>query len=128
MSYSSVFGGTTIYPSEVTYLAVALSADITLEWPLESNSPTYPAARIIDVTAAGAYSITLPDATLTSAGQTILFNNLSGSSSSFTVKDNSGATIATLTVGTQWQVYLSGTSTAAGTCLLYTSPSPRDCS
>ena len=115
MSYSSVFGGTTIYPSEVTYLAVALSADITLEWPLESNSPTYPAARIIDVTAAGAYSITLPDATLTSAGQTILFNNLSGSSSSFTVKDNSGATIATLTVGTQWQVYLSGTSTAAGT-------------
>lgn len=114
MAYTTVFGGTTIYPSDVSYLALALSADATLEWPLE-NAGGNPAARIIDVTATGAYSIDLPDATLTGAGQTILFNNLSGSSSSFTVRDYSGATLATVAVGEQWQVYLAATTTAAGT-------------
>jgi len=115
MSYTQVFGGTTIYPSDVSYLALTLSANATLQWPLESNDPTNPAARIIDVTASGAYSVLLPDATLTGAGQTMLFNNLSGSSSSFTVKDYDGNTIATVAVGEQWQVYLASVSTTAGT-------------
>lgn len=114
MAYTTVFGGTTIYPSDVSYLALALSASTTLEWPLE-NAGGNPAARIIDVTATGAYSIDLPDATLTGAGQTILFNNLSGSSSSFTVRDYTGATLATVAVGEQWQVYLAATTTTAGT-------------
>lgn len=115
MSYQQVFGGTTIYPSDVSYLALALSADKALEWPLESNDPSNPAARIIDVTASGSYSVTLPDATQTGAGQTILFNNLPASTNSFLVKDHSGNAIATVGIGEQWQVYLSGTSTAAGT-------------
>ena len=115
MSYTQVFGGTTIYPSDVSYLALALSADKALEWPLESNDPSNPAARIIDVTTSGSYSVTLPDATQTGAGQTILFNNLPASTNSFLVKDYSGSTIATVGVGEQWQVYLSDTSTAAGT-------------
>ena len=115
MSYTQVFGGTTIYPSDVSYLALALSADKALEWPLESNDPSNPAARIIDVTTSGSYSVTLPDATQTGAGQTILFNNLPASTNSFLVKDYGGSTIATVGVGEQWQVYLSNTSTAAGT-------------
>lgn len=115
MSYTQVFGGTTIYPSDVSYLALALSADKALEWPLESNDPSNPAARIIDVTTGGSYSVTLPDATQTGAGQTILFNNLPASTNSFLVKDYSGSTLATVGVGEQWQVYLSDTSTAAGT-------------
>lgn len=115
MSYTQIFGGTTIYPSDVSYLAVTLDANKTLEWPLESNDPSNPAARIIDVTASGSYSITLPDATLTGAGQTMLFNNLGASTHSFTVKDYAGSTIATVAVGEQWQVYLASTTTAAGT-------------
>lgn len=115
MSYTSVFGGTTIYPSDVSYLALALSADNPLEWPLESSGAEDPAARIIDVTpTASGYSIVLPDATQTGAGQTILFNNLSGSHSFF-VKNFAGATIATVDFGQQWQVYLADTATAAGT-------------
>lgn len=114
MSYTQVFGGTTIYPSDVSYLALALAANTELAWPLESNDPENPAARVIDVTTSGAYSITLPDATQTGPGQTILFNNLSASSDSFTLKDNSGATIATVAVGEQWQVYLASNTTAAG--------------
>ena len=115
MSYTSVFGGTTIYPSDVSYLAIALGTDRALEWPLESNDPANPAARVIDVTTSGSYSITLPDATQTGAGQTILFNNLPASTNSFTLKDYAGATIATVGIGEQWQVYLAATTTAAGT-------------
>lgn len=115
MSYTSVFGGNTIYPSDVSYLAVALTADIELEWPLESSGELPPAARIIDVTPdASGWDIVLPDATLTGAGQTIFFNNLSGSRSFF-VKDFAGNTLATVAFGEQWQVYLAATTTAAGT-------------
>jgi hypothetical protein len=115
VSYTSVFGGNTIYPSDVSYLAVALDADIELEWPLESSGTLPPAARILDVTPdASGWSIVLPDATLTGAGQTLLFNNLSGSRS-FYVKDYAGNTLATVAHGEQWQVYLAATTTAAGT-------------
>ena len=119
MSYNSVFGGSTIYPSQPEYLAVALSANIELTWPLESNSPTYPAARIIGVTSTGAYSITLPDATLASVGQTILVANYSGSTNSVTIKNNGGSTIATIAVGETFQLYLSTNSTAAGVWKYY---------
>jgi hypothetical protein len=115
VSYTSVFGGNTIYPSDVSYLAVALTADIELEWPLESSGELPPAARILDVTPdVSGWDIVLPDATLTGAGQTILFNNLSGSRSFF-VKDFAGNTLATIAFGEQWQVYLAATTTAAGT-------------
>ena len=111
MSYTQVFGGSTIYPSQPEYFAVALGANIELTWPLESNAPTYPAARIIGITSSGAYSITLPDATLASVGQTILFANYSGSTNSVTVKDNGGSTVATIAVGETFQFYLSANST-----------------
>lgn len=115
MSYTSVFGGSTIYPSDVSYLALPLAADSPLEWPLESSGTEPPAARIIDVTpTASGFSVIMPDATQTGAGQTILFNNLSGSYSFF-VKDFAGNTLATVGFGEQWQVYLAVTTTAAGT-------------
>lgn len=114
MPYTSVFGGNTVWPADPSYLALDLTADATLEWPLENSSSNDPAARIIDVTAAGAYAITLPDATETSPGQIVLFNNLPASSASITIKDNAGGTLATIAVGAQWQFYLADVSTAAG--------------
>lgn len=115
MAYSDVFGSSTIYPSPVGLLAVALTADITLEWPFEGTSVEYPAAPIIDVTCTVAASITLPDATIASPGQSILFNGLSASTQSFTVEDAGGATIATVAPGEQWQIYLASNATTAGT-------------
>jgi len=115
MTYTSVFGGTTIYPSDVSLLAIALNADVSLEWPLESLGTLYPAARIIDVTpSANGFSVTLPDATLAGVGEILLFNNLSGSYS-FTIKNAAGGTLATVAFGEQWEVYLAGVATAAGT-------------
>ena len=115
MSYTSVFGGTTVYPSDVSYLALALDADTSLEWPMESSGALPPAARIIDVTPdVAGWAVSMPDATLTGAGQTILFNNLSATDT-FEVKDFAGNILATIGTGEQWQVYLAATTTAAGT-------------
>ena len=39
-SYTEVFGGTNIYPSDVSYLAFPLTTtDIVLAWPVETNAP-----------------------------------------------------------------------------------------
>jgi hypothetical protein len=119
MSYTSVFGGTTIYPSDVSYLPLALAADTTLEWPLEASGDVTVAARIIGVTPASAgRSVIMPDATRTGTGQSVLFNNMSGTRSFF-VKDDGGSTLATVAPGTQWQIYLTDNTTAAGTWEVY---------
>lgn len=119
MSYTDVFGGNTLYPADPSYLAIALGSNIELDWPLETVPGSGVLARVIDITASGAYSITMPDARMAAPGQAILFNNLAASSASVTIKDNAGGTIATITVGTQWQVYLAATATAAGTWRKY---------
>lgn len=111
-TFTQVFGGTTIYPSDVSYLALALTADITLEWPLESSTAEYPVARIIDVTPTGAFSIFMPPADQTGTGQTVLFNNLGPNT--VTVKNSVGATLLSMAQGEQWQIYLTDNSTAAG--------------
>lgn len=112
MSYTQVFGGNTIYPSDVSYLALALTGNVELDWPLDASGTRQPLARIIDITPSGAFSITLPPADEAGAGQTILFNNLGPAL--VTVRLNDGATLLTLGAGEQWQAYLVGTSTAAG--------------
>lgn len=111
MSYTNVFGGNTIYPSDVSYLALTLSADTTLEWPLD-NAGGNVAARIMDVDAQAGVDITMPDASETSVGQTVLFNNVGADS--FNVLDNAGGTLAAVAPGEQWQLYLASTATAAG--------------
>ena len=110
--YTQVFGGTTIYPSNVSYLALALTADVTLSWPLDANASADVAARIIDVTPTGAYSIFMPPADQTGVGQTTLFNNLGPDT--ITVKDSIGGTLISIATGQQWQIYLTDNTTAAG--------------
>ena len=112
--YTDVFGGANIYPSEISYSAIALSADVTLSWPEETSTNTNLATRIIDVTPSGAgFSIILPDADKTGTGNTILFNNRG--SDTFTVRNAVGTQVVTIAAGTLWQVYVANNSTAAGT-------------
>ena len=110
--YTQVFGGTTIYPSDVSYLALSLTEDTVLEWPLESSTANQVVARIIDVTPTGAYAIYMPYADQTGVGQTVLFNNLGPDA--IEVKDSAGATLISLLAGQQWQLYLIDNTTAAG--------------
>jgi hypothetical protein len=116
-TYTQVFGGSTIYPSDVSYLALPLTADTELEWPLESGTTLTPVARIIDVTPTGAYSILMPPADQTGTGQTVLFNNLGPNT--ITIKNNAGGTLASIAQGLQFQLYLTSNTTAAGTWRVY---------
>lgn len=111
-SFSQVFGGTTIYPSDVSYLPLALTSNISLEWPLEAVAGGSVVARIIDVTPTGAYTITMPDATAVSVGQTVLFNNLGPNT--ITVNKADGNAILSINAGEQWQAYLINNSTIGG--------------
>ena len=114
-SYTNVFGGATIYPSDVSYYALTLSTvDVVLSWPLETNSSADIAAKIIDVDCTlGGLKIFLPDAQLASTGETILFNNVG--TQTFTVVDASGNTICAPASGALWQVYLTDNTTEDGT-------------
>jgi hypothetical protein len=112
--YQDVFGGATIYPSEISYSAISLTADITLSWPEETSASENLATKIIDVTpSTSGLSILLPPANKTGVGNTILFNNRGAET--FTVKNNTGTQVVTVAAGTLWQVYLAANSTAAGT-------------
>lgn len=112
-TYTSVFGGANIYPSEVSYSSVSLTADITLSWPEETSSSENLATKIIDVTASSSgLSIILPDAQKAGTGETILFNNLGAHT--VTVKNAAGVQVVTVASGTLWQVYLSNNTTTAG--------------
>lgn len=112
-TYTDVFGGANIYPSEISYSAIALSADVILSWPEETSTNTNLATRIIDVTeTAAGFSIFLPDAQKSGVGNTILFNNQG--SHTFIVKDADGVQVASITAGTVWQVYLTDNTTTAG--------------
>lgn len=111
--YTDVFGGANIYPSEISYSAVALTADITLSWPEETSTNVNLATRIIDVTpSTSGLNITLPDADKTGTGNTILFNNRGAHT--FTVRNAVGVQVVTVSAGTLWQIYLTDNTTAAG--------------
>ncbi|QGH72197.1 MAG: hypothetical protein [Caudovirales sp. ctOwN3] len=119
MSYVDVFTGSTIYPSEVSLTKLDLVANVILYWPLEAANGVPVASDIVEITTAtsASWTITLPDATNGSLGETILFNNLSAYS--ITVKNASGTTILSVTSGTQWQVYLHNNTTVAGGWRVY---------
>jgi len=122
-SYTEVFGGTNIYPSDVSYLAFNLNtADVTLSWPVETNAPNaaaqYPAARIMDVNCTGSSrKVYMPAADQAGVGECALFNNIG--TISFTVVNSVGTVICTVAPGTLWQVYMTSNTTAAGVWVSY---------
>jgi hypothetical protein len=113
-SFTSTFGGTNIYAANVSYRAVALTANVTLTWPTEVATNTDVVASIMDVTpSAGGFTIRMPNASQASVGETVLFFN--PGSFTFTVADNSGNTLASVAAGQSWQLYLTGNATVNGT-------------
>jgi hypothetical protein len=117
-TYTEIFGGTNIYPSDVSYLEFSLTtSDVTLAWPLETNAPNaaadYIAARIMNVNCTGSSrKIYLPAADQASVGECFLFNNTG--TISFTVVGSTGTVVANVGAGQLWQVYMTSNTTAAG--------------
>jgi len=113
-TYVDVFGGANIYPSEISYSALALTVDVVLSWPEETSTNTNLATKIMDISAASAgRSIYLPDANKTGTGNTILFNNTGAET--ITIRNAGGTQVVTIASGTLWQVYLTNNTTVNGT-------------
>ncbi len=118
MSFTDIFGGNTIYSANVSYRAVALNANVTLDWPTETAPTGNVLSSILDVTPSGAgFTIRLPAANKSSVGETALFFNVGANT--FTVADNGGNTVASVAAGQAWQVYMTGNATANGTWRSY---------
>jgi hypothetical protein len=117
-SYTSVFGGANIYPSDVSFASIDLTNDTVLVWPLDANTSFPVAASIIDVDASSAgFKIYMPAANLASTGQTTLFNNVG--SYTFTVVDFSGNTLCAPASGEVWQIYITDNTTDAGSWQIF---------
>lgn len=113
-SYSDVFGGNPIYPSDNTYLFLNLTSSVVLDWPGELQTSGNVLADIINVNAGSpGLTITLSDARQVSTGFTTLINNVGVSS--ITVMGASGTTIVSVSSGTAWSIYLTDNSTIGGT-------------
>lgn len=115
MPFTELFGGQVLLPSNLTYLSLAISADLDLVWPLEQQiGGTNVVADIIDLSAsAPGLNIDMPDARLAAQGTSVLFNNVGAQTVS--VRNQGGGGIISLVSGTTWMIYLVDNTTANGT-------------
>lgn len=114
MSYVSPFTGDVVQPTDVSYRAFALTADVTLAWPINGNATGNYAARIMEVTPdTSGHKLYMPPANQTSVGTDAMIRNLGASS--FTVVDYDGNTIITIASGKAWYIYITTNPDTAGT-------------
>lgn len=106
------FNGGVVNPGQVSYLALALTASASLNWPTFATTGNV-VASIIDVTSTGAYTITMPDATQAGVGSVTVIRNLSAYT--ITVNDYAGGNIGTIAAGVAKLIYLTDNSTTGGT-------------
>src|SRR4051812_8286350 len=112
-SFQNTFGGQNIRSADLSYRAVALTASVTLVWPLNAQDGADILAQKMDVTpSGGGFVITLPDADLTSTGDDALFTNLGAFS--YSIVDADGVAVATVAAGEEWFLYVTDNSETAG--------------
>lgn len=111
-SYTNPYTGATISPSQVGYESLEISTDTTLQWPVNGNTSNV-VANIIEVTATTTgLNLSMPPASEVSIGEATIIRNIG--SNAFTVTDNSGNTIASISSGLADYVYLTDNSTVDG--------------
>lgn len=114
MSYTEVFGGGSINPSQRTYLSLVTAIDVVLAWPIEQQiTGENVAADIMDIDATSpGLNVDFDDARIVSDGYTGLVVNVGAQT--VTIRDSAGGTIISLAPGEAWFIYLTDNSTAAG--------------
>jgi predicted secreted protein len=113
--YVNPYTGSTISPSQVGYESLTISANTTLQWPVNGNTSSV-VANIIEVTATTTgLRLILPAATQVSTGQSFLINNV-GNTNTFTVYKTDGTTsIISIASGISYYIYLTDNNTTNGT-------------
>jgi len=113
MSFVSPFTGDVIQPTDVSYRELTLSANTTLDWPINGNANDNYAARIMDVSASsGSLVLRMPPANQVSVGEDLLVRNVGANT--FTLADYDGNTIISIAAGESKYVYITDNSTEAG--------------
>lgn len=114
MSFISPFTGNVIQPTDVSYRAITLAANTTLDWPINGNATDNYSARIMNVTAtAGSLTLSMPPANQTSVGEDALIRNVGANT--FTVADYDGNTIVSVAAGEAKYIYITTNANTAGT-------------
>jgi len=117
-NYVNPLTGSTINPSQVGYESLSISANTTLNWPINGNN-TSVVANIMDITATvGNLSLILPSAQQVSVGQNIIIRNVG--SNSFNVTNAGSGVIATIASGIAQFIYLTNNATDNGTWTVIT--------
>jgi hypothetical protein len=112
-SFTEIFTASVVSPSQVSYTSYTISSNLTLAWPFEKNPLFNTAAAITDIISqAPSLSVSLPDASLVSVGQGIVFRNQGGNT--FGVLDAAGNTVASVASGTSWFVFVTDNTTEGG--------------
>lgn len=112
-TYNSPFSGDVIQPTDVSYRAFTMSANLTLAWPINGNTSGNYAARIMDVTpTTGGLSLYMPPSNQVSVGTDSLITNKGAVS--FNVVDNAGGAIVSIAPGKSWYIWVTDNSSVAG--------------
>lgn len=111
-SFTNVFGGSPVQPSEVRYRLIALTGNVSLFWPQQGIDTDSVIAKWNDVNASGSFNISFPDATTIGPGQDAVFNNIS--SVAFNILASDGSTIANVPTSAAIYIINVDNSTAAG--------------
>jgi hypothetical protein len=112
-TYLNPFSGDVIVPTDVSFVALSLSVDTNLEWPVNGNDTNNVAARIIQVTnTVTGIDLYMPPANQVSVGTDSLIRNMGANP--FTVRDVGGNTIVSIGVGEAKYIYVTDNSTANG--------------
>lgn len=112
-SFTDVFGGITIYPSDLGFIDYTLTTSSTLIWPDNGESSSNIAASFTRITASNpGIIVTLPDADAASVGKALRFKN--NGSNTFTIDSASGSTIATMSAGQDILLSITNNTTSGG--------------
>jgi hypothetical protein len=113
-TYNSPFAGDVVQPIDVSYAAYSITADTTLVWPINGNSSSYVAARIMQISpSSSTLNLYMPPANQVSVGQDALLVN--PSAFTLNVKDSAGGTICSIAAGLNKYIYVTTNDTVAGT-------------
>jgi hypothetical protein len=111
--YVNPYTGSTISPSQVGYENLTISANTTLQWPVNGTTGNV-VANIIEVTATTTgLKLILPAGTQVSTGQSFLIKNIA--TNPFTVYENDTTTsLITINSGISYYIYLTNNTTTNG--------------
>jgi hypothetical protein len=113
-SYTNVFGGVAIRPAQPSYLALTISENTALVWPLETTEGQPVVAATLDITATTtSLQLLMPPGNTGSVGSQSVISNVG--SDTFTVTDQAGNPITPIATTETWLIVLTDNTTDNGT-------------